>query len=164
MLFLGDSKSVYVRRKGATPAMTILTHGRLTLPQPHQSFFFSNWDLLDYQLTVDGQSDLVGYNMLVGSDETINAPLTNNGTLVVEDGSDLTIQNNLSGSGSIVANNSAVLIAGSAAASETIILMNNSQLYLGQPSLEWRQVLYGRNKSTIHISTIQLRLPAQSQV
>jgi hypothetical protein len=114
--------------------MTILTHGRLTLPHTNQ-FVFSNWDLLDYQLTVNGQSNLVGYNMLVGSDETIDAPLTNNGTLVVEDGSELVIQNNLSGSGSIVANDSSVLIAGAAAASQTIILMNNSQLYLGQPSL-----------------------------
>ena len=115
--------------------MTILTHGRLTLPQPHQSFFFSNWDLLDYQLTVNGPSVLVGYNLLVGADETFNGPLTNNGTLVLEDGSDLTIQNNLSGSGSIVANHSSVLIAGSAAASQTILLMNNSQLFLGQPGL-----------------------------
>ena len=44
--------------------------------------------------------------MLVGADETFNGPLTNNGTLVLEDGSDLVIQNNLSGHGSIVANDS----------------------------------------------------------
>ena len=88
--------------------------------------------------------------MLVGADETFNAPLTNNGTLVAEDGSELVIQNNLYGHGSIVANDSAVLIAGSAAASETIILMNNSQLYLGQPSHEATD-RHGLDESTIHL-------------
>ena len=133
--------------------MTILRSGHLTLSNPNQCYAFSNLDLLNYQLTVNGPTALLGFDLLMGSDLTLTAPDTiNDCTTFLENGSQLSIPANLTGTGDIISNDSSILVGGSSVTSETIGLMNNSQLYLGTPpDITFMPTVYIDSTSTIHL-------------
>ena len=136
--------------------MITLINGALTLGHQKGGHLFQNWNFGNYDLTLTDPATLYGTTVLDHSDLSLSGgSLTNDGTLIAEDGSDLTIQNNLAGSGKIVSVDSSMHIAGSISTSETIVLMDNSQLYLGEgySTPQFMPTIDIDSTSTIHYSS-----------